>query len=63
MEVVILALFYSLNYLHFANLDTSCCCSVAQLCPALQPRGLQHARLPCPSLVPRVCLNSCPFYQ
>ena len=26
------------------------CCSVAKLCPTLQPRGLQHDRLPCPSL-------------
>ena len=26
---------------------------------ALQPHGLQHARLPCPSLSPRVCSNSC----
>ena len=25
------------------------------------PRGLQHARLPCPSLSPRVCSNSCPL--
>ena len=25
----------------------------------LQPRGLQHARLPCPSLCTRVCSNSC----
>ena len=24
----------------------------------LQPHGLQHARLPCPSLSPRVCTNS-----
>ena len=24
------------------------------------PHGLQHARLPCPSLSPRVCSNSCP---
>ena len=38
-----------------------CCSSVAQLCPSLQPRGLQHARLPCPSLSPRVCSNSCPL--
>ena len=30
-----------------------CCCSVAQLCPTLQP--LQHARLPCPSPSPEVC--------
>ena len=26
-----------------------------------QPHGLQHARLPCPSLFPRVCSNSCPL--
>ena len=25
---------------------------------SLQPHGLQHARLPCPSLSPRVCPNS-----
>ena len=28
---------------------------------SLRPRGLQHARLPCPSLSPRVCSNSCPL--
>ena len=28
---------------------------------SLQPRGLQHARLPCPSPSPRACSNSCPF--
>ena len=27
---------------------------------SLQPHGLQHARLPCPSLSPRVCSNSRP---
>ena len=27
----------------------------------LQPYGLQHSRLPCPSLSPRVCSNSCPL--
>ena len=27
---------------------------------ALQLHGLQHARLPCPSLTPGVCSNSCP---
>ena len=26
---------------------------------SLWPHGLQHARLPCPSLCPRVCSNSC----
>ena len=27
----------------------------------LQPHRLQHARLPCPSLSPGVCSNSCPL--
>ena len=30
---------------------------------SLWPRGLQHARLPCPSLSPGVCSNSCPLSQ
>ena len=29
----------------------------------LRPHGLQPARLPCPSLSPRVCPNSCPLNQ
>ena len=29
----------------------------------LLPHGLQHARLPCPPLFPRVCSNSCPLSQ
>ena len=29
----------------------------------LQPYGLQHSRLPCPSPSPRVCSNSCPLSQ
>ena len=28
---------------------------------SLRPHGLQHARLPCPSLTPRACWNSCPL--
>ena len=28
---------------------------------SLRPHGLQHARLPCPSLSLRVCLRSCPL--
>ena len=36
------------------NLIQRCCCSVTQLCPTLQPHGLQHTRLPCPSPTPRV---------
>ena len=30
---------------------------------SLQPHGLQHIRLPCPSLCPRVCSNSRPLSQ
>ena len=30
---------------------------------SLRPHGLQHARLPCPSLSPGVCSNSCPLSQ
>ena len=30
---------------------------------SLQPYQLQHARLPCPSLSPGVCSNSCPWSQ
>ena len=34
-------------------------CSVVS--DSLQPHGLQHARLPCPSPTPRVYSNSCPL--
>ena len=30
---------------------------------SLQPRGLQHARLPCSSPIPRAYSNSCPLSQ
>ena len=30
---------------------------------SLQPHELQHARLPCPSLSPGICSNSCPLSQ
>ena len=30
---------------------------------SLQPHGLQHSRLPCPSLTPGVCSNSLPLSQ
>ena len=29
----------------------------------LQPHGLQHTRLPCPSPMPKACSNSCPSNQ
>ena len=38
-----------------------CCCSLAKLCLTLRSHGLQHASLPCLSLSPRVCSNSCPL--
>ena len=36
-------------------------CSVVS--NSLQPHGLQHARLPCPSPTPGACSNSCPLSQ
>ena len=36
-------------------------CSV--MSNSLQPHGLQHARLPCPSPSPGACLDSCPLSQ
>ena len=36
-------------------------CSVVS--NSLQPHGLQHARLPCPSPTPGACWNSCPLSQ
>ena len=38
----------------------SCCCSTAIMSNSLQPHGLQHTRLHCPSPSPRACSNSCP---
>ena len=35
--------------------------SVTQSCLTLQPHGVQHARLPCPSPTPGVYSNSCPL--
>ena len=40
-------------------------CSVTKLFAtnSLQPHGLQHSRLPCPSPTPGACSNSCPSRQ
>ena len=35
------------------------CCSVTESRLTLQPHGLQHIGLPCPSPTPRACSNSC----
>ena len=42
--------------------DTCICCCFQSLVisSTLRPHGLQRGRLPCPSLSPRVCSNSCP---
>ena len=39
------------------------CRSVTVMSNSSPPHGLQHARLPCPPLPPRVCSNSCPLSQ
>jgi len=48
--------------LHF-NVCKITCCSVAKLRLSLWSHGLLLARLPCPSLSPRVCSNLCPLSQ
>ena len=55
-------LFYLMDYLTLEFLfDLSVpFSSVAQSCPTLWPHGLQHARLPYPSPIPRACSNWCP---
>ena len=45
------------------SMDFCCCCAVTQLCPTLQPHGLEHARFTCPSPSPRACSNSCTLSQ
>jgi len=44
-----------------------CCCAVMFSCSVVSDslwlHGLQHTRLPCPSLSPGVCSNSCPLSQ
>ena len=49
-------------YCQYWSLNGICwwCCSVPQLCLTLQPHGLKHARLPCPSQAPGACSNTCP---
>ena len=39
------------------------CCYCSVVSNSLWPHGLQHARLPCPSLSPGVCSDSCPLSQ
>ena len=48
-------------YKIFITFPCCCCCSLAKSCLTLWPHGLQHTRLPCPSLSLDVCSNSCPL--
>ena len=48
---------------HFLICKMGSCCSVTQSSDPLRPHALQHARLPCPSLSPGACSNSCPLCQ
>ena len=47
------------NYMHFQSVQFSC----SVMSNSLQPHGLQHARLPCPSPTPRAYSNSGPLSQ
>ena len=52
------------KYLMLMRLFCCCCFSVTKLCLTLcRPMDLHHVRLPCPSLSPRVCSDSCPLTQ
>ena len=46
-----------LSDFHFTQLSSV----VPQPCPTLQLHGLQHARLPCPSPIPRAYSDLCPL--
>ena len=52
------------KFLHFPKLNfNSLQFSHSVVSDPLQPHWLQHKRLPCPSLTPRVYSNSCPLSQ
>ena len=48
--------------LNLFQVTEHCCCSVAKSCLTLCD-PMKHTRLPCPSLSPRVCSDSCPSSQ
>ena len=54
---------YSKQSVSLKSYIKSCYCSVPKLCLTLQPHGLQHARLPCPSLSTGAWSNSYPLSQ
>ena len=48
------------SHINFSYHPCSCCyCWVTKSCLTLRPHGLQHTRLSCLSLSPRVCSNTC----
>ena len=52
---------YTVITLLLACITSSIQFSCSVMSGSLQPHGLQHARLPCPSPTPRDCSNSCPL--
>ena len=49
------------EYFYLTSKSVQFSCSVVS--DSLQPHGLQHTRLPCPSPTPGACSNSCPSSQ
>ena len=49
------------GFLSIFSQDSKLLFSCSVMSVSLWPHGLQYARLPCPSLSPGVCLNSCPL--
>ena len=59
-------IFLMIKMTHSVSLKSllrACCCLVIKSCLTLQPHGLQHNRLCCPSLSLRICSNSFPLCQ
>ena len=50
-------------YFHSRGLPSSVQFNLSVVSDSLQPHGLQHARLRCPSPSPRACSNSCLLSQ
>ena len=63
ISLVNIAIIYSFFFLAMKTFKIYSC-SFPKLCPTLcDPMDCRHARLPPPSLSPRVCSNSCPLSQ
>ena len=57
----------TLAYIGVYFVQTRTFCYITSICSVMSdflwPHELQHTRLPCPSLSPGVCSNSCPLSQ